>query len=112
MDDRLRDRLTKLQKQSEKLFTSEYNYLQLEAHKKVLYSELFRKAAGKSVADREAAAYASDDWKDFALGLSEAQAEYNRERRSYEILLKAVDCAYLTLKMEMQLNPRQSSYGQ
>lgn len=109
MDRRLEERLEKLSDQIDKLRKVEAVFLELEATKKPLYSQLFLKADGKSVADREAFAYSSDDWRDFAAGLVEAESAFNHERRRYELQLKAYDAEHLTLKTETPIIKRQGA---
>lgn len=100
MDKRLGARLKKIEEQIETLSAVEKDFLNLDAHKDVLFAELFRKSAGKSVADREADVYASQEWRDFSKGLAETQAEFHRQRRWYELRLKAYDGEHITYKVE------------
>lgn len=108
MDKRLLERLQKVDRQIKKLLEIEEKFLYLDAHKKVLFSELFRKSEGKNVAEKEANAYSSQDWKDFILGLAKAEAEFNLERRNYELRLKAFDSEYITYKIEERAVKRQA----
>ena len=107
MDKRLGDRLKKVEDQIEILSAIEKSFLYLDAHKNVLYSELFRKAGGKSVADKEAEVFSSQEWIDFSRGLAETQAEFHRQRRWHELRLKAFDGEYLTYKTEGSAISRQ-----
>jgi len=107
MDSQLRERLLKLEAQITKLRDAEASYLTLEAHKKVLAAQLFLKASGKNVSEREANVYASKDWIVFSAGHVQAETEYNEQRRRYELLLKAYDAAHLTLKTESAAIQRQ-----
>lgn len=66
----------------------------------MLAAQLFLKADGKNVAEKEAQVYASQDWIDFSRGLAEAQSKYNHERRRYELRIKAYDAEHLTMKVE------------
>lgn len=100
MDDRLKKRLLKIEEQIDILKGAESLFLQLEAHRKVLFSQLFLKAMGKSVAEKEALAYASDEWIDFSKGHAEAESALNHERRWYELRMKAFDSEYITFKLE------------
>lgn len=109
MDDRLFKRLEKIEESIDKLRQVETEFLQLEAHKKVLYSQLFLKAKGKNVAEKEAEAYDSQDWRDFADGLVRAESAFNYERRMYELRLKAYDAEHLTLKTETPVIKRQGA---
>ena len=100
MDDRLYKRLEKIERSIEELREVEARFLALEAHKKVLYSQVFLTAEGKNVAEKEANAYASQDWRDFVGGLVKAETAFNHARRMYELRLKAYDAEHLTLKTE------------
>jgi len=100
MDKSLYKRLEKIGEQNDKLRKVEKEFLYLEAHKKVMFSGLFLQAQGKSIAEKEANAYSSPEWIAFAEAHAEKEAEYNYERRMYELRLKAYDAAHLTLKTE------------
>lgn len=108
MDSRLQDRLTKLEAQIDKLRVAERDFLSLEAHRKVLAAQLFIRADGKNVAEREANVYASADWTAFAEAHVEAESSFNHERRRYELRLKAYDAEHLTLKTEAPAIRRQA----
>lgn len=107
MDDRLFKRLEKIEQSIELLRQSEKIFLQLEANKKPLFSQLFLKADGKNNAEKEAAAYDSKDWRDYANGLVIAEVDFNYQRRLYELRLKAYDAEHLTLKTETPVIKRQ-----
>ncbi len=100
MDDSLRDRLIKIDEQTKKLYEVERMFLLLDAHKRVLAAELFIKAEGKNVAEKEALVYSSQDWINFSKGLAEAESSFNYEKRQYELKLKAFDACYLSYKQE------------
>jgi hypothetical protein len=100
MDARLNERLEKLADHIDELKDVEGTYLELDAHKKVLFAQLYLKADGKNVAERESQVYASRDWINFANGLVNAETELNHARRRYELKLKAFDAEYLSLKTE------------
>lgn len=100
MDSQLANRLNELWKQSDRLKEVERVALELEANKKALLAQLTIKAPGKSFAEREAQALASDDWRIFNAALVNAQVDYNFERRKYEILDKAFLAEYGTYKQE------------
>lgn len=99
MDNRLAGRLSKLSKQIEALKQAEEKSLMLDAHEKVLFSSLFLQYTG-SVAEREARAYATDEWKNFAKGQALAKVEMNMARRQFELIDKAFQSEYLTYKIE------------
>jgi len=100
MDRSLADRLNDLWKQSDVLKSAEEAFLRLEAERKPLFSMLFLKAEGKSVADREAVAYNSSDWADFVAGHVAAETAFNYERRKFEILEKAYLAEHATYKID------------
>ena len=100
MDTELKDRLQKWHTQIDAVAESSRTYLGLEASEKPLYSQLFLGAQGKSIAEREAHAYASDAWRDFSNGLVVAKTEFNRQMHMLELKKKAFDAAYLTAKLE------------
>lgn len=108
MDLRLNKRLMDIEGHLETLKTAESAFLYLEAHRKVLAAQLFLKAEGKSVAEREAQVYASKDWVNFSSGHAEAEASFNHQRRMHELLLKKYDGAHLTLKTESPVIKRQA----
>ncbi len=108
MDTRLEERLNSLADQIERLRLVEAKFLLLDAHRKPMYSQLYLKADGKNVAEKEANAYHSKDWRDFVAGLVNAESDYNNERRRYELQLKAYDAEHLTLKTEAPVIKRQA----
>jgi len=108
VDQRLNDRLEKLADQIDILRLAEEAFLELDAHKKVLAAQLFLKAEGRSVAEKEAVVYASQDWINFTLGHVQAESAFNHERRRYELQLKAYDAEHLTLKTETPVIRRQA----
>jgi hypothetical protein len=109
MDARLYQRLEKIEESIAKLREAERRFLTLEANKKPLYSQLFLTAEGKNVAEREATAYNSEQWRHFIGGLVQAETDFNHERRMYELRLKAYDAEHLTLKTETPVIKRQGS---
>lgn len=107
MDSRLKEQLDKLDEHIKRLFHVEHEFLTLDGNKKAVLAALTIYAQGKSHAERESNALASSDWKNFITGHSLKEAEYNRERRRYELLLKAFDAEYSTMKIESQVIRRQ-----
>lgn len=100
MDTRLQEKLMSWHRQIDVLSKLEEVMRQLEAAEKPLWSELFLKAEGKNVAEREAMAFADPGWIDFAKGLATARTAWNRERMSLELKIKAYESTYLTIKRE------------
>jgi hypothetical protein len=109
LDSKLRQRLEKIEQSLISLRVAEKKYLTLEAHRKVLFSQLYLQAQGKNVAEKEANAYATEDWQNFCAGHVEAESDYNHERRRYELQLKAYDAEHLTLKTEVPVIKRQGA---
>jgi hypothetical protein len=106
-ESRLKKALSRIDKQIERLFLVEHQFLELDGNKKALLAALTIKALGKSHAEREANALASEDWKAFLRGHTQKEAEYNQERRRYELLLKNFDAEYIEYKIESSAIKRQ-----
>lgn len=100
MDQRLHERLTKWHVQIGKVRDADAVYLELEASEKSFYSELFLAAEGKSIAEKEAKAYACQEWKNYSAGLAQARSRFNHEKRILDLHQKAFDAEYLTYKIE------------
>ncbi len=107
MDSRLDERLIAIADQVDVLKDVEAVFLELEAHRKVLFAQLYLKTAG-TVAERESTVYASADWINFITGLVSAESELNHARRIYELKLKAYDGEHLSLKTETPAIRRQA----
>ncbi len=108
MDDRLLKRLEKIETSIADVRVAEHTYLTFEANRKVLAAQLYLKAPGKNVAEKEAHVFASEDWINFARGHVEAESAFNHARRFYELRLKAYDAEHLTLKTEVPAIRRQA----
>lgn len=108
MDSGLEARLNQLADQIDVLKEAEHTFLQLEGNRKALIASLIMKAPGKSFAEREASAYASESWSNFSTAHAVAENEYNHERRRYELQLKAYDAAHLSLKVDVPVIRRQA----
>lgn len=100
MDSALELRLRKISEQVDELKKAQESYLTLKANEKSLEGKLFLEAEGKTVSEKEAKSYSSADWKSFAKGLAVAQAEYEFHKRRYELLMKAFDAEYLSMKID------------
>jgi hypothetical protein len=107
MDSRLRERLEKIADHSNQMFHVEHEFFHLDASEKAMLAILTIQQPGKSHAEKQNLALASDGWRDFVAGHSLKKAEYNRERRRHELLLKAFDAEYLTMKVESPVIKRQ-----
>jgi hypothetical protein len=102
MDARLEERLLLWHQHIEKLRDVERQYLELEAHEDVLFSELYLLVEKGSVAEREARVHANQEWKDFQKGLVAAKSAFNHERRILELKVKAYEAEYLERKLEAE----------
>ncbi len=108
MDVRLNKKLMDIEKHLDRLRLTEEAFLFLEAHSEVLPAQLFVKAEGRSIADKEAQVYSSQAWIDFSRAHAQAKSDFNHARRQYELLLKKFDGAYLSLKTETPVIRRQA----
>lgn len=106
MDERLLDRLSKINEQIDQLAVEEERYLALKAHEDALYSILFIKAQGNNE-QRKAEVLASSEWQAFQQGYVASQVLYQKARRQYELKLKAYDAAHLSFKNEYPAIKRQ-----
>lgn len=111
MDSTLAERLNKLNEQNDILSRKERIFLGLDANKKVMAAQLFLKAQGKSVAEKEAVAFSGEDWQNFVKGLAQVESEYLFERRRFDILEKAFQAEYLTMKRESDIIPKHGRSG-
>ena len=102
MDRSLQEHIDKIHKAIEDLSVAEEVFLTLDAHKKTMLAILLLSQEGKSHAEKEAKAYAHDDWVHFSKGLVRAEVDYNKTKRLYECALKAYDGMHLTYKIENQ----------
>lgn len=103
IDSLLSERLNALNEQNDVLREAEGAFLELDANKKALLAQLTIKAQGKSFAEREALALASDDWRDFRAAHVAAETTFNFERRRFAILESAYLAAHATYKNEEQV---------
>lgn len=102
MDLQLQERLTRWHKHIDQLKKIEAEYFSLEASEKHLFSRLFLESEGKNIAEREANAYGSSEWKQFKEGLAEAKSAYNTSRRELDLKIKAFEATYITYKLESE----------
>lgn len=107
MDRGLAERLNALNEQNDRLKAVEAQYLALEANRKSLLGKLISQQPGKSFAEREMQAYASAEWIDFAKGLADVEADYEFEKRRYDILDKAYLADHLSAKLDGETIKRQ-----
>lgn len=107
MDDALNRRCIKIQNIIDELKTIEERFLNLDASKKTLHAQLYLQAEGKTSTEREAKAYANQEWINFCTVLASEESNYNRTKRMLDLQLKAFDADYLSLKLEHSAIRRQ-----
>jgi len=111
MDQVLRERLIKIDKQIEKLYEAEMEYLSLDAAKDHKLSAIMLgdndQTLNQSMNAKEMRAKATPEWDTFRQGLAQAEAKFHREKHRYELQLKAFDGCYLSLKVEAPVIARQ-----
>ncbi len=109
MDSELGKRLNELLRQNEALKRAESLYLTLEANRKPMLARLTLGAIGRSHAEREAIAYAGDEWAKFMSGHVQAEADYQFARRRYEIFDKAYLAEHATFNRDAKTISRLGS---
>ncbi len=107
MDDKLRKRLIKIDEQISKLYEAEEKYLTLEAVKEHILAVYVSEAQGPSETAKKTIALARVDFRAFKESLALAEAGFHREKHKLELVLKAFDAAYLSLKLEVPVINRQ-----
>lgn len=100
MDSQLGKRLNELLKQNAALKLAETQYLTLEANRKPMLAKLTLGAIGRSHAEREAIAYASQDWADFMAGHVQAESDYQYAKRRYDIFDKSYLAEHATFNRD------------
>jgi len=107
MDPKLKKRLLKIDEQLQKLYEAEEKYLTLEAVKEHILAVMMSEAGDLSEAAKKTIAMSRADYKTFKESLAVAEAMFHREKHKYELVLKAFDAAYLSLKLEVPAINRQ-----
>jgi len=107
MDPKLKKRLLKIDEQIEKLYLAEEKYLTLEAVKEHILAVKVSETDGPSEAAKKTIAMSRADYKTFKESLAHAKAEFHRQEHKYELIIKAFDAAYLSLKLEVPAINRQ-----
>lgn len=97
MDPQLESKLSDWENQITKLRHKEQMFLSLEANEKAVYSKLFLQNKG-TIPEREALAYATEEWHDFSNGLAVAKSEYHHERRMLDLKIKVYEATYLSVR--------------
>lgn len=84
------ERLNKARELNKRKKSIERVYRLAEAGEKSFFAQLFLRAEGKSVKEREYKVYASEEWKSYARSLAEAETEFNWIRLELEIQMSGV----------------------
>ncbi len=100
MDAKLRERLDVWEKQILVVREAEGVFLSLESQEKALYASLFLDGRHGTMAEKEARAYNTPEWRDFSRGLAEAKSEFNHARRVLDFRIKEFEAEYLSFKIE------------
>ena len=98
--------MTEWEKSIDELAVAHRRYLLLAANEHSLEGALFLKAPEGTVGFKEASAYSSQEWKDFAFGLAEAEADFSHKKRVADFRAKAFDAAYLETKIQAEMMKR------
>lgn len=107
MDEKLKKRLIKIDEQIDELYQAEQTYLTLEAVKDHILAVMVSEAEGSSEAAKKTIALSRADYKTFKESLALAESEFHKHKHKYELVLKAFDAAYLSLKLEVSAINRQ-----
>ena len=102
MDGQLQKALESWHEHLPVVYEAEELYHNCIASEKHLFSNLFLAQDGKSIAEREAKAYASKEWKHFADGLAEATVRRNASKRQLDLKIKQYEAVYLSAKLEAE----------
>lgn len=100
MDERLRNRLVKIEKQIQAVYEAEEAYLSLDSAKEHMKASLMMRAEGTSQAAKEMIAVATTEWSQFTKGLALAESRFHREKHMLELKHHAFNAEYLSMKLE------------
>lgn len=106
LDRELAERLNNLAAQNETLAKARGAYLLKEAERKNYEAKLISIAEGKSHAERQANAYATDAWLQFNRELAELENEFEFQKLRYDILDKAFLAEYASYKLDNETMKR------
>lgn len=101
MDSKLRDRLIRISKQIDSLTIAEEAFLNLKVSRDPSFALLYLKTEG-SVRERECEVHRTTEWRAFLQALVTAEVGYQKEKRLLDLQFKALDCEYLSLKIDTQ----------
>lgn len=91
--------IAKLHIQNDVLGFVREKHLELQSTRKHYESKLVSMAQGKSHAERQTFAYASEAYRELMAGISKVEADYEFEKLKFSILEKEFQATYLSLKM-------------
>ncbi len=107
LDRELAARLNNLNAQNERLTAARGAYLLKEAERKHFEASLIVEAEGKSQAEKQTNAQAMPEWASFQRELARLEAALEFEKLRYDILDKAFQASYLSLKLDADTIKRQ-----
>lgn len=108
LDRELASRLNNLNAQNDALKAARLAYLLQEAERKHFEAMLIAEAEGKSQTEKTTNAQAKQEWVQFHRDLARLENTYEFEKLRYDILDKAFQAAYLSLKLDAGEIKRQS----
>lgn len=100
LDRELANRLNNLNAQNEKLTEARGAYLLKEAERKHFEASQIVTADGKSMAEKTVNAQATPEWASFQRELARLETQFEFEKLRYEILDRAFNAEYLSMKMD------------
>lgn len=100
MDPGLKSHLSNAEAQIETLYKAEEDFLTLKAARDTKWALLYAQAVKGTVEERKAMANGHPDWEAFSKVLAQAEASFHRERHRYDLRMKYIDAAHLSLKVE------------
>lgn len=108
MDSRLKDRLKKWNDQIDALAKIEGRHFLLAGNEDSLEASLRLSAPAsyKTVNDKDDYAHNHEDWVNFQTGFAASKTEYNEAKRKLDLLIKAYEAEYLTVKIEEEIIQR------
>lgn len=107
IDGQLKEALDNINRHIDVLHDIEKDFLFVDGNKKAMLATFIMKESVGSFAMREAKALASADWIAYSSNHAALEADYNRAKRRYELLLKHYDACHLSLKSETSAIKRQ-----
>jgi len=100
MIESLREKLQNWHDHIDAIKSVDHDALELTASEKTMFGQIYLGVEGKNREEREAKVHTHVDWINFQKGLVEAKVALNHSKRRLELLQKAFDAEYLTVKIE------------